>query len=65
MTRTNRFCRKCHQPYFDASGSSELFCLCPDCMQKQLIKTQGRSANPYPHGVTVRLLDSRQLAVRN
>jgi len=65
MPHTNRFCRKCKKPYFDPSGSSELFCLCPECKQKQVIKTQGRSANPYPHNVRVTLLKSRELAIRN
>jgi len=65
MPHTNRFCRKCKKPYYDASGASELFCLCPECMQKQVIKTQGRSAYPYPHNVRVCLLDSRELAIRN
>lgn len=63
--RTNRFCRKCRKPYYDESGATEFFSLCPECQQKKLERSQGRSASIYPHNVTVRLLDARQLAVRN
>ena len=62
---TNRFCSECRHPYFDPLGATNLKCVCPECKQKQLFKTQGRSASIYPHNVTVRLLDNRQLAVRN
>ena len=65
MTHTNRFCRKCHMPFYDPLGASELFCVCPECLQKGVVRTQGRSAYPYPHNVRVTLLDSRQMALRN
>lgn len=56
-------CRTCHHPFNAGSSDSTIFCA--DCLQKGIKRSLGRSASPYPHNVTVRLLDSRQLAVRN
>ena len=52
-------CRKCHQPI--GAGAT----ICESCLQKGIRKSLGRSASIYPHGVTIRLLDSRQLSLRN
>ena len=56
-------CRKCHHPFVAEPDGSETFCA--SCLQAKLTRSLGRSASIYPHGVTVRWLDNKQLALRN
>ncbi len=58
-------CCKCHKPFRGDTDTSELYCICPDCKRAKLSRSLGRSASSYPHSVVVKLLDNRQLALRN